>query len=276
MAGAGCRIGRSHTNHSKDEVPGSVAVGSEDAIPVALNVESPMKDLNAPILAEDLLLVLFQPGSGTVLGEDTLPVVLAGAALADLALDGSVRIATDGAGSVHVEAVEGRAPSDGILRLAWEHASNSPGGVQVLLAAIGPALRQPLLERLIARGDIREENGKVLGLLRVASLKDGGSGRRSGLIGDVRAVLFDGMAPTPRVAALAALMWASGTLHRFDPDIPWNAVVIARARELERGRWGAEGATRAVARAAAAMIGSIAVAVRSRNTPPGLNPEAGP
>lgn len=225
-----------------------------------------MKTLSAPILAEDLLLVLFQPDSGTLAGEHTLDSVLAGAVLADLAINDSVTTTAHQTGSVRVDAVAGRAPSDEILRSAWDYASHAPGGVQTLLAALGPGLRQPLLERLIARGDIREENGKVLGQFKTARLKDGGSGRRSGLIGAVRNVLVDGVAPTPRVAALAALMSVSGTLHQFAPEIPWSPVVITRAQELERGHWGAEGTTHSVARATAAMIGFIAAAVPLRNS----------
>lgn len=224
-----------------------------------------MKNLSTPILAEDLLLVLFQPDTGTIVGENTLHYVLAGAVLADLAFNECVTTTTTRAGSLSVEAVEERPPSDEILRTAWDYASDKPGGVQTMLAAIGPTLRQPLLERLIARGDIREENGKVLGMFKVTTLKDGGNGRRSGLIRDVRNVLVDGVAPTPRVAALAALMWGSGTLHRFDPEIPWSSVVITRAQELERGNWSTEGATRAVGRATAAMVGIIAATVLPQN-----------
>lgn len=224
-----------------------------------------MKTLSVPILAEDILLVLFQPDSGTIVGENSLNYVLARAVLADLAFNESVTTATTRTGSVSVEAVEGQAPSDEILRSAWDYASDRPGEVQTMLAAIGPTLRQPLLERLIARGDIREENGKVLGLFKATTLKDGGSGRRSSLIRDVRNVLVDGVEPTPRVAALAALMWGSGTLRQFDPDIPSSSVVITRAQELERGNWSAEGATETVARATAAMIGIIAATVLPRN-----------
>ena len=224
-----------------------------------------MKNLSAPTLAEDLLLVLFQPDSGTIAGENTLYYVLAGAVLADLAFNESVTITTTRTGSISVEAVQGRAPSDEILRSAWDYASDKPGGIQAMLAAIGPTLRQPLLERLIARGDIREENGKVLGLFKATTLKDGGSGRRSGLIRDVRTVLVDGVEPTPRVAALAALIWGSGTLHQFDPEIPWTSAVITRAQELERGNWSTEGATQAVARATAATIGIIAATVLPGN-----------
>lgn len=227
--------------------------------------QQPDEFLSAPTLAEDLLLLLFQPGSGTIAGETTLFYVLAGAVLADLAFNESVTTTTTGIATVNVKAVEGRAPADGILRFAWDYVFDKPGGIPAILAAIGPALRQPLLERLIARGDIREENGKVLGQFKTTTLKDGGSGRRSGLIRDVGTVLVDGVEPAPRVAALAALMSGSGTLHQFDPEIPWTSAVIARARELERGNWSAEGATQAVARATTAMFAIIAATVLSWN-----------
>ena len=224
-----------------------------------------MKNPSAPTLAEDLLLVLFQPDSGAIAGEDTLDHVLAGAVLAELAFNESVTATTTIAGPTKVEAVEGRAPSDEVLGLAWSHVADMPGEVQDVLAAIGPTLRQPLLERLIARGDIREENGKVLGMLKITTLKDGGSGRRSTLIRDVYNVLVDRADPTPRVAALAALLWGSGILRQLDPEIPWSPVVITRAQELKRGDWSAEAATQAVARATAAMISVIAASVLPRN-----------
>lgn len=224
-----------------------------------------MNNLSPPTLADDLLLVLFQPDSGTIAGENSLHYVLAGAVLAELALNESVTTRTTRTGSLSVEAIKGQAPSDEILRSAWDSVADKPGAVQTMLAAIGPTLRQPLLERLIARSDLREENGKVLGMLKITTLKDGGNGRRPGLIRDVRNVLVDGVEPTPRVAALAALIWKSGTLQQFDPEIPWSSVVITRALELGRGNWSAEGATQGVARATAAMFGIIAATVLPPN-----------
>jgi hypothetical protein len=43
------------------------------------------------LIAEDVLLVLFQPSSGTIVGENTLFYVLAGAVLTDLAQQGRWR-----------------------------------------------------------------------------------------------------------------------------------------------------------------------------------------
>lgn len=227
-----------------------------------------MNDLGASTLAEDLLLVLFQPDSGAIAGEHALAHVLAGAVLAELALEESVTTTTTRTGTAIVEAVDGRAPADELLRSAWDYASGEPRAVHTVLAAIRPALCQPLLERLIARGDIREENGKVLGMLKPTTLKDGRNGRRAGLIAEVRHALVDRAEPTPQVATLAVLIRASGMLRRFDPEIPWSADVIRRVEDLERGNWSADGATNADARATAAMIKIIAASARSPDKGP--------
>jgi Golgi phosphoprotein 3 (GPP34) len=201
-----------------------------------------------------LLILLFQPDSGTISGENTLFYVLAGAVLADLALSERVTTTTTRMGAVAVEAVEGREPSDDLLRSTWSYVSGRPRGVQTVLAAMGPTLRQPILERLISRGDIRVENRKVLGLIATTALVDGGNGRRSALLADVRDAFVSEAEPTPRVAALATLIWGSGTLPQFDPEIPWRSSVIARAKELERGNWGAAAAGEAVTRTMTAII----------------------
>lgn len=212
------------------------------------------KELSDPTLAEDLLLLLFQPDSGTIAGEGTLFYILAGAVLADLALGDHVR-SDEGRGAwVRVEAVEERPPSDDILRSAWDYVSEKPRGVQTVLAAIGTTLRAPLLDRLLERGDIREESRKALGLFTTTALRDGGTGRRGALVESVRAVLMDGVEPQPRIAALAALLSGSGTLPQLHREIPWTSPVITRAKELERGNWGAGAAAEAVARTMTAII----------------------
>lgn len=159
-------------------------------------------------LAEDLLLLLFQPDSGTIAGEVTLYYVLAGGVLAELGLADRVRV--DG-GKVAV--VSENPPADELLRATWDYVLEKPRGVQTVLAA-------------------------------------------------VRAALVDGVDPDPRIAALAALVSASGTLPQFHRDIPWTSPVIARAKEFERGEWGAGAAAEAVTRTMTAIIvNSVVVAM---------------
>jgi len=75
--------------------------------------------------------------------------------------------------------------------------------------------------------------------------------------------------PSPRVAALAALISASGTLPQFDREIPWTSPVITRAKEVEQGNLGAGAAAEAVARTFTALIVSnviIAATVHPRSS----------
>ncbi|GAA0275325.1 GOLPH3/VPS74 family protein [Cryptosporangium japonicum] len=221
---------------------------------------------HAPTLAEDLLLLLFSPESGTIAGENTLFYTLAGGVLADLALGEHVRTVPGRLGATLVQAVDTRPPADDLLRSAWDYVVPKPRGVQTVLAAIGPPLRGPLLDRLVERGDLRRETHRTLGLFDRTVLADGGTGRRDQLLDDVRQVLVDGAEPAPRVAALAALLSGSGTLPQFDPEIPWTSPVITRAKELELGNWGAGAASEAVQRTiTATIVNSVIVAVPQSN-----------
>ena len=81
------------------------------------------------------------------------------------------------------------------------------------------------------------------------------------MLQQVRAVLVDGAAPDPRTAALGALLSAGRTLPSFHPEIPWSTPVISRAKELERGEWGADAVEQAVARTVAATTVGTLVAI---------------
>ncbi len=226
---------------------------------------TPSAVTGGPTLAEDLLLLLFQPGSapgrtGSIAGETTLYYVLAGAVLAELALGDHVRTGTGRVGAMTVEAVTANPPSDYLLRSSWEYVADRARGVQTVLAATGPSLREPLLERLIERGDLQRSSRKTLGIFRRTLLQEGGSGRRDSLLAEVRSVLVGGTQATDRIAALAALVYASGTLPQFDPYIPWISIVIARAETLKDGSWGAGAAATAVTRTVAATIVNHAAA----------------
>lgn len=215
-------------------------------------------------LAEDLLLLLFQPGpgpgrTGSIAGEGTLYYVLGGAVLAELALGGHVRTGTGRIGEMTVEAVEASPPADHLMRSSWEYVADRARGVQTVLAATGPTLREPLLERLIERGELRRSARKTFGIFQTSVLEEGDSGRRDGMLAEVRSVLVDGAEPTARDATLAALLYGSGTLPQFDPYIPWTSDVIARAETLKDGSWGAGAAATAVARTVAATIVNNAV-----------------
>ncbi|MEV8376965.1 GPP34 family phosphoprotein [Kribbella sp. NPDC056861] len=217
-----------------------------------------MAQYDVPTLAEDLLLLLFQPASGTIAGENTLFYALGGAVLADLALHGQVTV-NEGSGN-KLATVGTEVPVDDSLRSAWDYIAEKPRRVQTVLAAIGPKLREPMLQRLIDRGDLVQVERKTLIVFTTKALSEGSTGRRGELLAAVRAALVDGVEPTARVAALAALISGSGTLPQFHREIPWNSAVIARAEEFKRGNWGAGAAAEAVTRTITAAIVNSAIA----------------
>lgn len=208
--------------------------------------------------------MLFQPGSGpgrtgSIAGENTLYYVLAGAMLAELALGGHVRTGSGRLGGLTVEAVASNPPSDHLVRSTWEYVADKAQGVQTVLAATGPPLREPLLTRLIERGDLHRSSRKTFGIFQTSVLQEGDSGRRDKLMAELHAVLVDGAKPSDRIAALAALVYGSGTLPQFDPYIPWTSAVVSRAEAFAEGTWGAGEAATAVARTISATIINSAV-----------------
>jgi hypothetical protein len=221
----------------------------------------PTGGYDEPTLVEDLMLLLFLPRSGTIAGENTLFYVLAGAVLTDLALEGLVKVGEEtDIGRGRLQTVGARPPSDSLLRSVWEYVDEKPRRVQTVLAAMGPPLRQPVLDRLVRRGDIDRTDRKVL-LFKTHALSEGQTGRRDRLLQDVRQALVEGQAPVARVAALAGLLSGSGWLHQLHPEIPWNSAVISRGKEFERGAWGAGAAAEAVTRTVTAtVVSSVVVA----------------
>lgn len=210
-------------------------------------------EAGAPLLVEDVLLLLFQPESGTIVGENILFYVLGGAVLGDLALTERVEVRSSGVLSRRVHAIGDIPVPDDILAPAWAYVTEKPRSVQTVLAAIGPTLRGPALDRVVERGDLNRVEGKTLGVFPSTKLRLG-SDRRTELMTKVRAALIDGENPGLRTGASIALLSASGTLPQFNREIPWSGDVYTRAKEFERGDWGAVAASSAVARTMAAVI----------------------
>jgi len=205
------------------------------------------------LITEDLLLVLFQPDSGTIAGENTLFYVLAAGALTDLAQRGYATIEEAGIRGTLIHAA-GEPPEDELLRSMWDYISQKPRSVQTVLAAVGPTLRQPVLDRLIERGHLYTEKRRVLGLFPSTALVDGGTPRRSELVAAMRAVLVDEAEPDEHIAALTALVSASGSLPVLYREIPWNGATATRAKSLEQGDWAAGAAAAAVTRTMVAVV----------------------
>ncbi|WP_165771831.1 GOLPH3/VPS74 family protein [Brevibacterium aurantiacum] len=209
-------------------------------------------------LAQDILLVLFDPASGSVRGEGMpLSGVLAGAALVDLAFDKHITL--DRLGLLRgdeVRVISAVPPADLILRDVWERLASGPMEVHGRVAEIGPRLRAPLLDALVRDGYLRRERRRMLGVFPATVLTEGDTGHRSQLIADVRDVLVDGAEPDRRTAGLVALLSASGTLPQFHKEIGWTSTIAVRALRFREGEWGTAVAAEAVTRIAASLVAS--------------------
>lgn len=211
----------------------------------AMTAPTPPRD---PLIAEDVLLLLFDPRTGTIAGEGTLFYTLAGTVLAELALHEHVELDEHaGWNGTRVHAIAGASPADPLLHAVWDRLAQKPRQIQTFLAEIGPGLRQPVLERLLERGDIRRQTRRIRGVLSTSGLLDGGTSHRAELLEVIRPVLLTGTEPGPRAAVLVALLSASGSLPSLHHDIPWSGVVHTHAKKLERGDWVAAAAGGAVA-----------------------------
>lgn len=213
-------------------------------------------DPATPTLAEDLLLLLFDRRHGVFHGEG-MPLfhVLAGAVLVDLAAQDRVQVAaTPSWRGRPVTALGDVPPADDLLRPTWERVARKPVDVQQLIIETGPVLRPATVDRLVERGHLRPERRKVLGLLPVTALADGGTPRRAELMAAVRAALVDGVEPDARTAVLAGLLSASGSLPALHREIPWSGAVHDRGRALQDADQGAAEAAEAVRRTVVAVL----------------------
>ncbi|PRY41453.1 GOLPH3/VPS74 family protein [Umezawaea tangerina] len=206
------------------------------------------------LIAEDLALLLMDDESGTPAAAGTLHYTTGGAVLVELALAGLVEVRDKKVLPV------GTAPEDPLLRLGYEKVADKPRSVDATLLRIGSGLWQRVVDRLVDKGFVRREEKRVLGLFRTTRLPAEDVRHEEEVRQRIRAVLVDGEDADPRTAALVALLSASGALPLLRPPLAWSGEVHRRAKDLERGNWGAAAVGTAVARTAAAIAASTAAA----------------
>ncbi|SES33560.1 GOLPH3/VPS74 family protein [Lentzea albida] len=204
------------------------------------------------LIVEDLALLLMDDESGTPAAAGTLHYTMGGAVLVELALAGLVEVRDKKV------VAAGTAPDDPLLRSGYEKVAEKPRSVDSLLARIGADVWSRVVDRLVERGLIAREKKRVLGIFRMTTLPATDTRHEEEVRQRIRAVLVDGETPDPRTAALTALLSASGALPALRPKLAWSGDVARRAKELERGNWGAEAVSAAVTRTAAAIAASTA------------------
>lgn len=215
------------------------------------------------LIVEDVLLLMLDDKYGVPAGAGTLNQTLGGAVLVELGLRG--RIAPDSSGSwwkgTPVVALGDDPLPDPLLQSAFDTVAERPRHVSPLLHMIGPGLWTPLIDRLVERGLLRRERRRFLGIIPTTRLPAGDLAHETALRDRMTAVLRDGAEPDPRLAAVIAMISASGTLPSLHPNPEWSSAVATRAKELEQGHWGAAAVSTEVLQLTAALAAASAAAV---------------
>lgn len=179
---------------------------------------APVDDLH---LHEALLLLALHDEKGTVLGSNGCLLPLGGALLADLLLDGLIRI-DGGERERLVHAVDGTRHASPLLDecLAAIRKAARPAGVQRWIARFAtiPRLKHRVADGLCGRGILRKGEHRALRIFRREAYPTADPRPERWLVKELwRDIASDDRPVPPHLAALVGLAYRTGILHHvFD------------------------------------------------------------
>lgn len=210
------------------------------------------------IITEDLVLLLLDPGTRRPVVDGTaLDRVIGGALLLDLSTRG--RLDADGDGArARLSVVDASPTGDALLDEALGRLADRPRRAQGAVERLARRTRTPVLERLVARGLVRRESARLLGIFPVTLWSPADQGPREQLHARVAAVLREGAQPDQHVALLISLLYAVQAEHKI-VDGP-RRELRARAEEVAKGEWAGAAVRKAVQAVQASVLAAVAVA----------------
>ncbi|QCB94805.1 GOLPH3/VPS74 family protein [Cellulomonas shaoxiangyii] len=217
------------------------------------------------IVAEDVLLLLTDDATGKAVVDGTRrDIAVAGAVIAELAAAGRLEVAVSSGlfPRTTLRVVDPSPLGDDVLDDALVRAAG-PGSASptAVLGRIRKGLRERLYARLVARGVLRAQEGRVLGVFPTASWPAVDATHEAEVLRSLHEVLVAGRAPTPREASLVALLAAVDAVPkvRFGTGLP-NRELKARAKQVAAGDVGGQAARKAVEAVEAAVMAGITAA----------------
>ncbi len=226
--------------------------------------------MTSSLIVDDVVLLLRDDRGRSRTGRVPPGMVVAGAALAALALDEVGRVAGPGEPGVRagrltrtgrapvdtrltplLDRVDGRRPKDAVSRLSSRGIGSGPA----------ERLEREVLEGLAARGAVRPVPSRWLGVWPRTDWVPVPGGERDAVTARVRAVLT-GSGPgavDARTAATVALLLAAEVLPKVVPEVD-RRTLKARAREVAASQWAGEAVKKAVEEMFAAMLVTVAAA----------------
>ncbi|MFW0871658.1 GOLPH3/VPS74 family protein [Rhodococcoides corynebacterioides] len=212
------------------------------------------------LIAEDLLLLLLDDGSGKPVVDSTkLPRAVAGAVILELAMSGVVTVAQDGEDVKKGRlAVRGPRPDEPILQeaVAAIDGAKRPMTPKSAVEKLHKAMHEKVLARVIDRGFVDEQKGRVLGLFPTTSWPARDTAHEARVRETLQWVLVDGRDPDARTCALVALLSSIDAVPKVFPGADKRSIK-KRAAEIAEGQWASE----AVRRAVEDVWSAVAVAV---------------
>jgi hypothetical protein len=218
-----------------------------------------------PLLAEFLLLAHGGADGKALIDSTRLKAAVAGAAIVDLTLDGSLRLTEPGDPEFkpgrlvrttrHVsdpllaevaDIVHDRKPKDAVGRIGGASAWKNRAGT----------LKDAVLTDLAAQGVLVREDGKVMGLFPTTHWPLADPAVQHEVLDRVRATVVDGADPDERTGALVALLYSVDLLPKLFPD-QRKRDIQARGRAVANGDWGAEAVRKAIQDVQTAITAAI-------------------
>ncbi|WP_265522664.1 GOLPH3/VPS74 family protein [Oerskovia flava] len=213
------------------------------------------------LIAEDLLLLLFDDESGKATGDTSmLEQVTAGALLVELTLLGRVDLTHDAPGVrgdrlvVRDGSPTGSVLLDRALAVIHTKQGSKPKNIIGPLAKDKPTGQ--VLASLAARGILRREDERILGIFPTTRWPAEDSRHEDAVRAGLWRVLVDGSAPDERTAALVAILAATGRAGKV-VGAPDRRAADRRAKEVAAGSWAGDATRRYLAEVAAAVTAAL-------------------
>lgn len=200
-------------------------------------------------LAEELALLAYDDESGKQVGGMFVPYGLGGALLAELALLRRIEL-TDKSVAVTDPSPTGDALLDDALRRIADHPGRRPAR---WVDALRKGLERAVLDRLVASGYLRREEGRALLVVPVTRYPAGAGTAERDARRRLSEAVRPGSTPDQRTVALALLAHACRMDAQAFPGVD-KKTLRRRLDELAAGDWAAQATRRAVELVRAALL----------------------
>ena len=205
------------------------------------------------LLAEDLLLLVTNDATGrlSVSGEP-VDAGLGGANLVELTLLGKVDVSgeQDQGRRGRIIVRDPSPPGDEVLDAALQTLVKRQGRKpSAVIRPLGKKLRRVLYQRLAARGVLRAERRRMLGIFPTRTWPAADPSHKAEVRQHVTQALVGTAAPDERTAALIALLHALKCEHKVVDPRPYQLSrrqLRARAAEIAQGNWASKAVRKAI------------------------------